>query len=154
MSMFGIVFPDPHRQERIGMLLAAIAYEVNGTEEIAAYVKPITDLRVRDAWVETSPDGPPVLALYTRNGGGNRDCTCEEGQPGTCTGCLGDKATEHPAYLRDADDEFDSTYRTYWFEFPDSLPGYFKKALNDVAEDPRNMSEMWLAAIDTIGSER
>lgn len=33
--------------------------------------------RYRDAWIEKGPDGKPRIALYTRNGGGNRECSCE-----------------------------------------------------------------------------
>lgn len=151
MSMFGLIFADPTRQERMGMLLAVLAFNCETPEEAEAFCTPIMDLRLRDMWVEKSPDGPPVLAVYTRNGGGNRECFCEA--EGTCTGCKGDLATEHPLYLTDADDDFDSTYRTYWFSFPADLRRDLREALTEAAEEPRNMSERWLDAIDAIGKE-
>jgi hypothetical protein len=149
MSMFGMVFPDPKRGDRIALLLALVAYDIEGEEAAEEYMQPILDLRIRDTWVERQPDGPPVLAVYTRNGGGNREHTGEDG----CTACAGEKATEHPAYLSDADDEFDSTYRTYRLAFPADLPTDYKEALNEVAEEPRDMSKIWHMAIDAIGGE-
>jgi hypothetical protein len=149
MSMFGIVFPDPRRQERMALLLAIVAYDCENEEVAEEWMQPILDLRLRDAWVEKQPDGPPVLAVYTRNGGGNREHFHDGGSDG-CIACAGEKATEHPAYLSDADDEFDSTYRTYRFAFPADLRSDYKEALNEVAEEPRDMSKI---AIDAIGGE-
>lgn len=151
MSMFSIVFQDPQRQERMGVLLALLAYDCDTAKEAEAWVEPIMNLRLRDMWIEKQPDGPPVLAVYTRNGGGNRECYCEGA--GTCIGCHGEAATEHPAYLRDTDDEFDVTYRTYWFGFSPNLPTHLKEALTEAAEDPRDMSAMWHRAIDAITEE-
>ena len=151
MSMFGMVFPDPHRQTRMGVLLATLAYNLNQQEEVEAYVQPIMALRLRDVWVEKQHDGLPVLAIYTRNGGGNREHYHEADT--LCIACHGEIATEHPTYIRDADDEFDSTYRTYWFAFPADLPTEVKETLTEVAIDPRDMSEVWLQAIESIGGE-
>jgi hypothetical protein len=33
--------------------------------------------RFRDAWVEKAEDGTVRIAVYTRNGGGNRECWCD-----------------------------------------------------------------------------
>jgi hypothetical protein len=151
MSMFGMVFPDPDRQMRVGILMGMVAHD-QGPEDVEAYMESVLNLRIRDAWVERQPDGPPVMALYTRNGGGNREHDHTDGTE-HCLGCRGEEATRHPRYLRDADDEFDSTYRTYWFAFPADLPTDHKEALNDVAEEPRDMSEIWLQAINSIGGE-
>lgn len=152
MSMFGMVFPDPQRQDRFALLFSLVAYNEPNAEAAAAYMEPIMALRLRDCWVEKQPDGPPCLAIYTRNGGGNRECYCENDE-GTCIGCKGDRATEHPAYISDRDDEFDSTYRTYRFAFPAELRQDWREALTEVAEDPRDMSEQWSIAIDAIGGE-
>lgn len=149
MSMFTMAFPDPNRQIRVSILLGMVAHDQT-SENIDAYMEPVLNLRIRDAWVERQPDGPPVMALYTRNGGGNRDHDHTDGED-HCLGCRGDKATEHPRYLRDADDEFDSTYRTYWFAFPPDLPRDHQDALNEVAEDPKDMSQLWMQAINSIG---
>lgn len=145
-SMFSMVFPDPDRQVRVGILLGMVAHD---QEDAEAYMEPVLNLRIRDGWVEKQHDGPPVMALYTRNGGGNREHDHTDGED-HCLGCRGDKATEHPRYLRDADDEYDSTYRTYWFAFPANLPRDHQDALNEVAEDPRDMSQVWCSAIASI----
>jgi hypothetical protein len=152
MSMFGMVFPDPQRQDRFALLFSLVAY--NEPDEVAAeaYMQPVMALRLRDCWVEKQPDGPPCLAVYTRNGGGNREHDHTDGAE-NCLGCRGDWATEHPAYISDEDDEFDSTYRTYRFAFPAELRQDWKEALTEVAEDPRDMSKQWSIAIDAIGGE-
>lgn len=150
MSMFGMVFPDPQRQERFALLFSLVAYD-QPDDESEAYMEPVMNLRLRDCWVEKQPDGPPCLAVYSRNGGGNRDHYHEADT--LCIACHGEIATEHPAYISDRDDEFDSTYRTYRFAFPASIPQDWKEALNEVAEDPRDMSEQWQIAIDAIGGE-
>lgn len=154
MSMYGMIFQDPVRDERMGVLLALLAYEQDSTEAANTYCTPIMDLRLRDMWVEKDHDGPPVLAVYTRNGGGNREHGHDaEMVTSSCIACAGEDATEHPAYLRDCDDEFDSTYRTYWFSFPASLPDEIKATLTEVAEDPRNMGDRWQQVIHAIGGE-
>jgi len=148
MSMYDVVFSDHNRQQRVGTLLAVLAWQQPNPKGAEDYVQPIFDLRLRDAWVEKQSDGPPVLAVYTRNGGGNRE-HLHEGD-GECTACHGEEVTKHPAYLRDADDDFDSTYRTYWFAFPDDLPSHVREVLTEVAVEPKDMSQIWLAAIDQI----
>src|SRR3990167_2492115 len=64
------------------------------------------------------------IAVYTRNGGGNREhyenangTDAGEGCP--CTGCIITfHLPKHPLYLRDQDDSFDNTYATVYFKFP------------------------------------
>lgn len=106
--------------------------------------------RFRDAWVEKSPDGL-VIAVYTRQGGGNRECYCEgdEGKhvPESCYAACNEALQAHPLYLRDADDAFDSTYATFYFRVPDD----FREMLGSAAVDPVDMSARWKAAIDRIG---
>jgi hypothetical protein len=51
--------------------------------------KPSDVGRFRDTYV-TEQDGQPVIAVYTRNGGGNRDHYDDESESGpecSCTGC-------------------------------------------------------------------
>lgn len=59
------------------------------------------------------------ITIYTRTGGGNR-----EDYPN-------DALVENPSYLSDEDDDFDSTYATYYFKFPDALAGDIEK-LKDI----------------------
>lgn len=73
--------------------------------------------RFRDAYVK---DGR--LVVFTRLGGGNRECD------GVFTGCSGEEHScyqpqikalqNHPLYVEDYDDEFDSTYASFVFRIP------------------------------------
>lgn len=115
MSMYGLVFG----QSRLTPALLAVL----GNPEVG---------RLRDAWVEIGKDGEPEIAIYTRNGGGNRDCWGEwvgsgegtssyldESGQCHCTGCIqSELLPKHPLYLRDEDDDFDSTYCTNYFRVP------------------------------------
>lgn len=92
-------------------------------------IKPQDVARLRDVWLEEEPAHASRLrvAVYTRMGGGNRECwhtyspedqTCD----GTCPACLMDTLRrDNPAYLFGTDDDFDSTYRTDYFRVPDHL---------------------------------
>lgn len=61
--------------------------------------------RFRDCTV-VKKDGELVIAVYTRNGGGNR----EQYMP---------DFSGHPDYMYDVDDDFDSTYATIYFSAPE-----------------------------------
>jgi hypothetical protein len=107
--------------------------------------------RFRDAWFERQPDGPPLMVIYTRNGGGNR-----ADQHVAITAMRA-----HPLYVRDEDDDFDGTYATFWFRFPSECPpgvnatGGEWDSIRDSAvsnaEDPVDMGERWMTAIAGIG---
>jgi len=78
------------------------------------------------------------IAVYTRGGGGNRECYCsqtEEHDP-YCAVPMQEKARKHPLYLADEDDDFDNTYATFYFRLPE------KEWLKDV---PKEISreELW-----------
>lgn len=86
--------------------------------------------RFRDAWVEE--DGEHIV-VYTRNGGGNRDCweldgckneTDAEGRTVTvhdpaCMTTINGKLQKHPLYVSDKDDDFDCTYASFTFRVPE-----------------------------------
>lgn len=134
MSMYDLVAGDVGQHDRGAILLTILDHPNVG--------------RYRDAWVEQGPDGEPVIAIYTRNGGGNRGCYCDDDHPeGPCTGLI---ATEvlpaHPLYLRDADDSFDSTYATFYFRVPDE----YREALAEVACEPVDTGERWRALIAAL----
>ena len=106
--------------------------------------------RFRDAWVE---DDGKVIAVYTRNGGGNRDhwsFSYPDETPGEkcpCTGCIiTHRLPKHALYTKDQDDEFDCTYCTVWFRVPERQHTFLK----DLAEAPRDMDERWQRAIDEL----
>ena len=125
MSMYDMVAADGHQNLRGAFLLAALDNPDIG--------------RFRDAWVEKSADGEPVIAIYTRNGGGNRE---------DYEDVIAD-LQDHPLYLRDADDDFDSTYATFYFRTPDELVEAFRES----AGEPVNMSDRWQAAIAALGGK-
>lgn len=89
--------------------------------------------RFRDCFVANGE-----IAVFTRNGGDNRDS------------CMPD-FSEHQNYLRDADDDFDCTYATIYFSFPDE----FKEELSKLdAREPFEPSQRWLDAIAAIKENR
>lgn len=65
--------------------------------------------RFRDCFVDNNE-----IHVYTRVGGGNRNCGFGE-----------EELQQHPNYLRDFDDEYDSTYATYVFSIPDEFKNDF-----------------------------
>lgn len=137
-GMYDLVFADPNRPARIAMLVALL-----GNPKVG---------RVRDAWVEKGERGP-VIAVYTRNGGGNRDHS-GDGPAGIecdCTGCIAQyQLPAHSQYIRDADDAFDSTYATFYFKPPQSQQ--VVELLATVAVDPVDMSARWQDAIRAINA--
>jgi hypothetical protein len=132
-GMYEMVFPDPARPMRVSALLASI-----GSPNVG---------RIRDAWVEKGERGP-VIAIYTRNGRGNRihDGAGPAGMECDCTGCIARlQLPAHSQYIRDADDTFDATYATFYFKPPES-PAVLE-ALTKIAIDPVDMSVRWQAAL-------
>lgn len=78
--------------------------------------------RFRNAFSEdpewNKPSTPDFL-VYTRMGGGNRDCW-DEGDSDTecqCVACICDRIEEQPECLGSYDDQFDCTYRTFGMKF-------------------------------------
>jgi hypothetical protein len=139
-GMHGMIFNVD--QDRVGMCLSLAGF--TSTSQVG---------RLRDAWIEKDSDGEPIIAVYTRNGGGNRehwdddDDDVEAGKDCDCTGCIA--TYQLPAmeqYIRDVDDDFDRTYATFYFRAPPE----FRDSMLDVASDHINMSEKWLEAIDKI----
>lgn len=123
--MYNMIFPI--NPDRCGAILGLLGF-----------AKPDEVGRFRDAWVEKDSDGKtPIFAVYTRNGGGNR-----EDQAEAIT-----RMQEHPLYLRDADDEFDYTYATFYFRTPEGI-------LEDVdpndLQDHVDTSQRWLDALDAM----
>lgn len=110
--------------------------------------------RYRDAWVEMTEDGEYRIAVYTRNGGGNRQCW-EEGyidpESGACycPGCIIEKHLPmHSLYISDEDDSMDSTYATVYFRLPENEE--YADFLKTLARDPVNSSCKWRSALDDM----
>jgi len=88
--------------------------------------------RFRDAFIA---DGE--IAVYTRNGGGNRE-TYQD---------VIDSLAKHPCYLRDCDDDFDCTYATIFFRLPEEYADDLKKIGTNEPFDP---SERWALLLDRL----
>ncbi len=81
--------------------------------------------RFRDIYIKDD-EGELIIILYTRNGGGNRDCWEYEGcdyakdiHDEECMISIIEKLQQHPYYIRDYDDDFDRTYAYFEFKIPD-----------------------------------
>lgn len=103
---------------------------VNGANPAVFFVLPMLELghpdelpRFRDCFVEAEE-----IHVYTRVGGGNRDCGYGE-----------ERLQWHTNFLRDFDDDFDSTYATYCFSVPEKWKADFAKViegkLNETSAD-------------------
>jgi len=136
---------------------------------VMALLDPVNVGRFRDAWVERSDGGEVVLAVFTRNGGGNRQHHGEKpAGPGCdCTGCIITHVLPaHPLYLRDADDEYDCTYATVYFRVPEIPPwaldedpaeqvkqrAAMRELFEEIARPKPDTRARWQAAVDAIGS--
>lgn len=75
------------------------------------------------------------IAVYTRNGGGNR----EDYMP---------DFSEHPNYLYDEDDDFDCTYATIYFSFPAEYAEGLAKIQDKEPFDP---NQRWVDLFDSLG---
>lgn len=119
--------------------------------------------RYRDVWMERDGESEDslIIAVYTRNGGGNREDYAE--QIAYMQG--------HPQYVEDSDDSFDSTYATFRFRVRESdldLSGQERwgvpreqwldreetwGGLNLAAVDRIDTDERWREAIAAIGEQ-
>jgi len=72
--------------------------------------------RFRDIFYQKDEDGQTKIVLYTRNGGGNREAY----------GYVFDLLSEHPLYIQDYDDDFDSTYAYIEFKSTELVDEFFK----------------------------
>lgn len=72
-------------------------------------------------------DDKSKILLYTRNGGGNRESYFY----------IFDILRKHPNYIRDYDDDFDSTYA--YIEF--SIPDQYKELIKELPGESQSPSE-------------
>lgn len=81
--------------------------------------------RFRDVFL-----GDGLIAVYTRNGGGNRDDYQE----------VFEEMRKHPNFVGDEDDSFDCTYCTYYFTYPEE----YKEILTQLQDaDKFDPGKMW-----------
>lgn len=61
--------------------------------------------------------GDYVVCVSTRQGGGNRECWCddEENHDSGCLSANNEELVDHPDYLSDKDDDYDSTYANFYY---------------------------------------
>jgi len=72
--------------------------------------------RFRDIFFDNEDEANPKITLYTRNGGGNRDHYQY----------VFDLLRNHPLYMLDYDDDFDSTYAYIDFKAPQEVVDFFE----------------------------
>ncbi len=85
--------------------------------------------RFRDCYIQESKDvdKEDIIVVYTRNGGGNRECYKEaydkeedDNTQCNCPACLMQgPIPKHPNYIYDEDDEFDYTYASIYYSIPE-----------------------------------
>ena len=85
--------------------------------------------------------------------GGHIQCYCDsewyEGE--TCTACrMVTLAETHPLYIRDEDDDFDTTYATYYFRFPE---GTDLEGIEPDGTTPKDRWEALFKALDEMKKE-
>lgn len=117
--------------------------------------------RFRDAWVEKCSEQTKSglrLHIYTRNGGNNRPDYAD--QIATMR--------SHPMFLFDEDDEFDSTYASFYFAVPADAPDWWVEPGRDkptmswdqmltilreqwALDEPVDTDQRWLQAIEAMG---
>ena len=110
--------------------------------------------RFRDCFIEKAGNGDFVIAVYTRNGGGNREHWNNsykeyvEGENCPCPGCIIEyKLPKHPLYIKDRDDDFDHTYATIYFKLPKE---YEKELIQWVIADKKTASNKFLNLIESL----
>ena len=109
-------------------------------------LRPDDFRRYRDCFVA---DGK--IAVYTRMGGNNRDMWYDPEFGGSEDGKEYEKLTGHPCFISDDDDDFDNTYSTFYFKFPDEFAEDLKKLDSGAPFDP---DKRWLDAIEAINARK
>lgn len=72
--------------------------------------------RFRDLYFTNEDEANPKIILYTRNGGGNR----------SAYEYVFKLLSQHPLYIQDYDDDFDSTYAYIEFKAPQVIIDFFE----------------------------
>ena len=114
--------------------------------------------RFRD--IHLSGNGSRII-LFTRNGGGNRDCWelegCRDATESAAHnhGCLvyvNWKLNQHPSYVKDYDDDYDSTYAHFEFRVPEELDDALDKLLEIQGGPPQSLFEKFTAVMEEMKS--
>jgi len=97
------------------------------------------------------------IVIYTRTGGGNRDYyeneeTCRDYFPeyfdgeNDPSGPWNDDLRAIPGYVRDQDDDFDSTYAHFYFD----VPAEFADAVKKIEDGTETPVEYWEKLLKTL----
>lgn len=121
-GLYNMVFPGAFARADVLLPLLGIA-----EDKIA---------RFRDVWVEREEDGRLYFRVYTRLGGGNRPDYVDAIE----------RLRAHPTYVRDADDLFDTTYASFWFNVQNDLVDH----LGSVACEPIDVDARWRATLEAL----
>lgn len=100
--------------------------------------------RFRDVYLH---DG--YIVVHTRTGGGNRDWY-DEPNDDNPDGPWNSTLVANKYYVRDEDDDFDSTYADFYFKYPEGYEDDFK-AIAESADDYKP-SEKWQLLFDSLSS--
>ncbi|UOF78439.1 hypothetical protein [Caudoviricetes sp.] len=121
---------------------------VHGTNPLAGVL-----LRMLDTKTESIPrfrdcyfDGEYIV-IYTRTGGGNRDWYDEPNEDNK-EGPWNSDLRALPGFVRDEDDDYDSTYASFYFTVPEQF-NYLLDKLKSMAQK-ETQSERWEASIERI----
>jgi len=121
---------------------------IHGYNPLAGVLMKILDVtpnkipRFRDCYF----DGEHIV-IYTRTGGGNREFYDEPNEDNK-DGPWNSDLRQLPGYVRDGDDDFDSTYASFYFSVPEQF-GYLVDKLKSMAQK-ETQSEKWEATLDRI----
>jgi hypothetical protein len=90
--------------------------------------------RFRDVWVN---DDFTEVTVHKRTGGGNREGYEEENAA----------LQAHPLYLRDADDDFDSTFADFTFRLPEEEKAKLLAEIEEAVKDEPEKKQQVMATI-------
>lgn len=121
-GLYNAVLGDGHEEERGGWLSGVIDLDDRPA-------------RYRDSWVEEH-DGKPVVVMYTRTGGGNR----EDYQDSISA------MQANPNYIKDHDDPYDSTYAMFYFRVPEEN----EERVRPLIRPPRDFRQEWADAMEAF----
>lgn len=85
--------------------------------------------RFRDMYTREE-SGKAQIVIYTRTGGGNRDDYAAQN----------DALTEHPLYVTDFDDDFDSTFAHFVFDVPEAFAERMLRLHRAFSKFPKGMA--------------
>lgn len=122
-----------------------------GTVLAALNLTPGNIPRLRDAYYDADEN---QLVIYTRTGGGNREYY--GGRNGydnyDYEGPFNEDLEAHAEYIRDEDDDFDSTYAYFYFSIPESFAPIFNTFKELGAGQDLNPTEKFAKMIEDLQS--